>query len=154
MDEDLFGLFGMAWILGWAVLAVIAWHLRASRRQKKWELIHKERLTAMEKGGVVGVAGDVTMHNWWDGEDLSPCMFRCVRRRPPASSTPSSGLASSALLGVVSLDALTAAAVSLGLGAVSLAAAYLPARRVLRLDPARILRHQSSFRARLSRAHA
>jgi ABC-type antimicrobial peptide transport system permease subunit len=49
---------------------------------------------------------------------------------------------SSALLGVVSLDALTAAAVSLGLGAVSLAAAYLPARRVLRLAPARILRHQ------------
>jgi hypothetical protein len=50
MDEDLFGLFGMAWLLGWAVLVVVVWHLRATRRQNRWELIHKERLAAMDKG--------------------------------------------------------------------------------------------------------
>jgi putative ABC transport system permease protein len=47
---------------------------------------------------------------------------------------------SSALFGLVSLDATTLITVSLVLAVVSLAAAYLPARRVLRLDPTTILR--------------
>ncbi|HEY8548475.1 MAG TPA: ABC transporter permease [Vicinamibacterales bacterium] len=47
---------------------------------------------------------------------------------------------SSALFGVVSLDARTFALVAAGLAVVSLFAAYLPARRTLRLDVARVLR--------------
>jgi len=47
MDPLLFSLF---WVFGWAVLLVVVWHLRASRRQKRLELIHKERIVAMEKG--------------------------------------------------------------------------------------------------------
>jgi putative ABC transport system permease protein len=45
-----------------------------------------------------------------------------------------------ALRGVIAVDAATFAAAALALGAVSLASAYLPARRALRLDPAAILR--------------
>lgn len=47
---------------------------------------------------------------------------------------------SSALFGLVSLDGATLAAVSLVLAIVSLGAAYVPARRTLRLDPTTILR--------------
>jgi putative ABC transport system permease protein len=47
---------------------------------------------------------------------------------------------SSALFGVVSLDGTTLVAVSLVLAIVSLGAAYVPARRTLRLDPTTILR--------------
>jgi putative ABC transport system permease protein len=47
---------------------------------------------------------------------------------------------SSALFGLVSLDGTTIVAVSLVLAIVSLGAAYVPARRTLRLDPTMILR--------------
>jgi ABC-type antimicrobial peptide transport system permease subunit len=47
---------------------------------------------------------------------------------------------SSALFGVVSLDGTTLVAVSLVLAIVSLGAAYIPARRTLRLDLSTILR--------------
>jgi putative ABC transport system permease protein len=46
----------------------------------------------------------------------------------------------SALFGLVALDAMTFAIVAAGLALVSLIAAYLPARRTLRLDPAAVLR--------------
>jgi ABC-type antimicrobial peptide transport system permease subunit len=49
-------------------------------------------------------------------------------------------LLASALFGLVELDAMTFVIAGLGLGVVSLGAAYLPARRTLRLDPATILR--------------
>lgn len=51
-------------------------------------------------------------------------------------------LMSSALFGVVSLHAMTFLGVGAGLAFVSLAAACVPARRTLRLDPAAILRGQ------------
>ena len=50
MDSQLFGLFSLFWVFGWGVLLVIVWHLKALRRQKRLELIHKERMAAMEKG--------------------------------------------------------------------------------------------------------
>ena len=49
-------------------------------------------------------------------------------------------LMSGALFGVVALDVKTVLGVSLGLALVALAAACVPARRALGLDPAKILR--------------
>ena len=49
---------------------------------------------------------------------------------------------SSVLVGVSPSDPLTLSAVGLGLAAVALAACYLPARRVLRIEPAQSLRQQ------------
>jgi len=46
------------------------------------------------------------------------------------------------LVGVSPLDPLTLASVALGLGLVTLVACYLPARRVLRIDPAQSLRQE------------
>jgi hypothetical protein len=50
MDPQLFALFSMVWVFGWLVLLVVVWHLKARHRQEKFELIHKERLAAIEKG--------------------------------------------------------------------------------------------------------
>jgi hypothetical protein len=47
MDPLMFSLF---WVFGWVILLLVAWHLRASRRERKVERQHKERMMAMEKG--------------------------------------------------------------------------------------------------------
>jgi len=47
---DILALFSLIWIFGWAVLLLVVWHLRASRRERRMVLIHKERMLAMEKG--------------------------------------------------------------------------------------------------------
>jgi Domain of unknown function (DUF6249) len=47
MDMMVFTLF---WVFGWVILLLVAWHLRASRRARRQELLHKERMMAMEKG--------------------------------------------------------------------------------------------------------
>jgi len=47
---ELYSALGMAWVLSWAVILLVAWHLGSKRRQKKQEWIHQERLMAMEKG--------------------------------------------------------------------------------------------------------
>jgi putative ABC transport system permease protein len=51
-----------------------------------------------------------------------------------------SGLIRGVLVGISPTDPLTLVAVGLGLALVALAACYLPARRVLDIDPARSLR--------------
>ena len=43
-------LFSIVWVFGWVLLLLAAWHLKGLRRQKKLELIHRERMMAMEKG--------------------------------------------------------------------------------------------------------
>src|SRR5262245_30198110 len=43
-------LFSVVWVFGWVLLLLAAWHLKGLRRQKKLELIHRERMMAMEKG--------------------------------------------------------------------------------------------------------
>jgi len=50
------------------------------------------------------------------------------------------GLVRGVLVGVSPSDPLTLVAVAIGLGMVAMAACYLPARRVLDIDPARSLR--------------
>lgn len=47
---DTFALFSLVWVFGWGVLLVIVWHLRASRKQRRLEMIHAERMAALEKG--------------------------------------------------------------------------------------------------------
>ena len=47
MDMMIFTLF---WVFGWVILLLVAWHMRSSRRQRRLELQHKERMMAMEKG--------------------------------------------------------------------------------------------------------
>jgi putative ABC transport system permease protein len=53
-----------------------------------------------------------------------------------------SGLIRGVLVGISPSDPATLAAVALGLGLVTMAACYLPARRVLGLDPAQSLRQE------------
>jgi len=47
MDMMIFTLF---WVFGWVILLLVAWHLRSSRRERRGERQHKERMMAMEKG--------------------------------------------------------------------------------------------------------
>ena len=47
MDMMIFTLF---WVFGWVILLLVAWHMRSSRRERRLELQHKERMMAMEKG--------------------------------------------------------------------------------------------------------
>jgi putative ABC transport system permease protein len=53
-----------------------------------------------------------------------------------------SGLLRGVLVGVSPLDPLTLASVALGLGLVTMVACYLPARRVLEINPAQSLRQE------------
>lgn len=43
-------IFAFAWVFVWAIFFLIVYAIKSSRRQKKLELIHKERMIAMEKG--------------------------------------------------------------------------------------------------------
>jgi len=40
----------LTWVFGWAIIILVFIFLRNKKRQKTLELIHKERLAAMEKG--------------------------------------------------------------------------------------------------------
>jgi len=40
----------LTWVFGWAIIILIFIYMRNRRRHKTLELIHKERLAAMEKG--------------------------------------------------------------------------------------------------------
>ncbi len=49
-DAYFFSALGVVWVFGFAVVLLIAWHLRNRRRIAKLNLIHEERMKAMEKG--------------------------------------------------------------------------------------------------------
>jgi hypothetical protein len=42
--------FTVIWVFGWVLLLILVWHLKGRRRERRMEMIHKERLMAMEKG--------------------------------------------------------------------------------------------------------
>jgi putative ABC transport system permease protein len=58
------------------------------------------------------------------------------------ASVAASRLIAGVLFGISPLDPVTFTAASLCLGAVALAAIYVPARRAMKLDPAHVLRHE------------
>ncbi len=43
-------LYKLLWVFGWLALLVIVWYVRGQRRQRRLELIHAERMAAIEKG--------------------------------------------------------------------------------------------------------
>lgn len=49
-NQQFFPLLGFLWIFFWVIFALVAWHLEKTHKQKKIELIHQERMKAMEKG--------------------------------------------------------------------------------------------------------
>ncbi len=42
--------FILAWCFGWAAICILIWQLRQRRHDRRMELIHKERMAAMERG--------------------------------------------------------------------------------------------------------
>lgn len=51
MDRGMmYAIFGVAWIFGWALFAVLVSYLSDKSRQRQLELMHEERMKAMEKG--------------------------------------------------------------------------------------------------------
>ena len=82
------------------------------------------------------------------GADHGRCSCWCWRGRAPRGIGVLIGsrhlrrgrLIRGVLVGISPLDPLTLAAVSAGLGLVTMAACYVPARRVLGIDPAQALR--------------
>ncbi len=43
-------LYNLIWIFGWVLVALTIWYVRGNRRQRRLELIHAERMAAIEKG--------------------------------------------------------------------------------------------------------
>jgi hypothetical protein len=41
-------LYSIIWVFGWVLLLILIWHLRTRRRERRLEMIHKERMMAME----------------------------------------------------------------------------------------------------------
>ena len=51
MDNGQFySALGVVWVFGFAAVLLIAWHLRGKRQLQKLNIIHTERMKAMEKG--------------------------------------------------------------------------------------------------------
>lgn len=51
MDNGQFyAALGAVWVFGFAAVVLAAWHMRNKRRLEKLQIIHEERMKAMEKG--------------------------------------------------------------------------------------------------------
>jgi hypothetical protein len=50
-DDFFWALFGGGFIIFWAILISLTQHLRAVRRLRERELVHRERMLLLEKGG-------------------------------------------------------------------------------------------------------
>ena len=49
-NSQFFPALAVVWVFGFAAVLLIAWHLRSKRRLEKLNIIHAERMKAMEKG--------------------------------------------------------------------------------------------------------
>jgi hypothetical protein len=43
-------LYKLIWVFGWSAVLLVIWYVRGQRRQRRLELIHAERMAAIEKG--------------------------------------------------------------------------------------------------------
>lgn len=43
-------LYKLLWVFGWATVFLAVWYVRGARRQRRLELLHAERMAAIEKG--------------------------------------------------------------------------------------------------------
>lgn len=50
MQGEFYSALGVVWVFGVAAVVIITWNLRNKRRLEKLQLIHQERMKAMEKG--------------------------------------------------------------------------------------------------------
>lgn len=50
MEGQFYSALGVIWVFGVAAVVIITWNLRSKRRLEKLQLIHQERMKAMEKG--------------------------------------------------------------------------------------------------------
>jgi hypothetical protein len=65
--EHIWALLGLLLILGWAGLVILARHVRERGRLKVRNMIHQERMRAMEKGVPLGEFPDhLSTENWGD----------------------------------------------------------------------------------------
>lgn len=49
-NSQFFPALGAVWVFGFAAVLIVAWHLRSKRQLQKLNMIHEERMKAMEKG--------------------------------------------------------------------------------------------------------
>jgi hypothetical protein len=82
-------LLALTWVFGWAVIILIFMYLRNKKRQKTFELIHKERLAAMEKG--------IPMPEWPD-YDINGKGILAESLRGGRSQNPKASLGAGAIL--------------------------------------------------------
>lgn len=50
MQGEFYSALGVVWVFGVAAVVLVAWHLRGKRRMEKLQMIHQERMQAMDKG--------------------------------------------------------------------------------------------------------
>jgi hypothetical protein len=43
-------LYKLIWVFGWSAVLLVIWYVRGQRRQRRLELIHAERMAAIDKG--------------------------------------------------------------------------------------------------------
>jgi len=82
-------LLALTWVFGWAIIILIFMYLRNKKRQKTIELIHKERMAAMEKG--------IPMPEWPD-YDINGKSSLIEDLRGRRSQNPKAHLGAGALL--------------------------------------------------------
>jgi hypothetical protein len=82
-------LLALTWVFGWAAFVLILMYLRNKKRQKTLELIHKERLAAMEKG--------IPMPEWPD-YDVNGKSILAEGLRGGRSHNPKASLGAGAVL--------------------------------------------------------
>lgn len=89
MNETLSWLRPFLWIFGWAVFALIIIYLNNKKRRHALELIHKERMAAMEKG--------IPMPEWPD-YDINGRKIQSGNLVGEKSSNPRATLGASVIL--------------------------------------------------------